>query len=172
MNNDLQRDIDNWKCKDEIAHWKSMAVAYYYENQMLQNHLKDVYCKYFAMKKYVEESDGNRGVYKGEQQLESEGSRIGKTSNVHRRIPIENAKWEDNKSLNINNVYKNTETFENEIQEPIEVVCHNRSEELKELYGSKGPQIAGVETALQLNYEHLCSKLQPKHWPELQLNLG
>lgn len=51
-------------------------------------------------------------------------------------------------------------------------IRNRRKDILKELYGSNSAQIAGIETALQLNFERVNSQLKPSLWPELQLNLG
>jgi gem associated protein 8 len=47
-----------------------------------------------------------------------------------------------------------------------------RRQEMSKLYGSdSAPMILGMETAMQLTFDRFVGKHQPKHWPNIPLNL-
>ncbi|XP_071846455.1 gem-associated protein 8-like isoform X2 [Apostichopus japonicus] len=46
-----------------------------------------------------------------------------------------------------------------------------RNEEMKILYGKCTPMIQGLETAIQMEYDHVLDRKQPQLWPSIALNL-
>jgi len=47
-----------------------------------------------------------------------------------------------------------------------------RTEEMKVLYGADAPMIHGMETALQLTFDRITDKCQPKLWPNMPLKIN
>jgi len=58
------------------------------------------------------------------------------------------------------------------INAPTEQPGLRRTEELKVLYGRDAAMIQGMETALQLTFERITDKCQPKLWPNMPLKIN
>ncbi|XP_063074072.1 gem-associated protein 8 [Engraulis encrasicolus] len=54
---------------------------------------------------------------------------------------------------------------------PLERPGERRNAEMKRLYGENAPRIQAMETAMQLNFDRNCDRLQPKYWPVIPLKL-
>ncbi|KAL2102298.1 hypothetical protein ACEWY4_001466 [Coilia grayii] len=54
---------------------------------------------------------------------------------------------------------------------PLERPGERRNAEMKRLYGEDAPRIQAMETAMQLNFDRNCDRLQPKYWPVIPLKL-
>lgn len=54
---------------------------------------------------------------------------------------------------------------------PAEQPGLRRTTEMKLLYGEDAPMIHGMETALQLTFDRITDKHQPKLWPNMPLNI-
>ncbi|KAG5267304.1 hypothetical protein AALO_G00220270 [Alosa alosa] len=57
------------------------------------------------------------------------------------------------------------------VSAPLERPGERRSAEMKRLYGENAARIQAMETAMQLNFDRNCDRLQPKYWPVIPLKL-
>lgn len=57
------------------------------------------------------------------------------------------------------------------VSAPLERPGERRNAEMKRLYGENAPRIQAMETAMQLNFDRNCDRLQPKYWPVIPLKL-
>ncbi|XP_062374488.1 gem-associated protein 8 [Sardina pilchardus] len=57
------------------------------------------------------------------------------------------------------------------VSAPLERPGERRSAEMKRLYGEDAARIQAMETAMQLNFDRNCDRLQPKYWPVIPLKL-
>ncbi|XP_059141819.1 uncharacterized protein LOC131929568 [Physella acuta] len=57
------------------------------------------------------------------------------------------------------------------VKAPIERPGARRSHEMKEIYGAGAPMIHGMETALQMMFDRISDKFQPKLWPNMPLKI-
>ncbi|KAL3266864.1 hypothetical protein HHI36_011016 [Cryptolaemus montrouzieri] len=158
----LPQDVSEWHQKEQVAFWKSRALSLEYENWMLHDHLRSVYADHISSRsktgkiheQIYEGCDGTMDNFDRYTEVSMEFSNSPNSHFSSSKNPIESCKEQ------------------NEIKPPFEPIGKRRREEMEKLYGSHCPKIAGIETALQLNYEHVAAKLKPAYWPQLQLNLG
>ncbi|XP_044749824.1 uncharacterized protein LOC123310422 [Coccinella septempunctata] len=190
--------VDDWRIREDLAQWKSLAISLYHENQMLHAHLRDTYMDMIEQEK--SEHDANPScsnhsddpiiknvpsqeplslVWEGEKpKLDPEVRRkwcsyvYFKRIRRMREISDVLTPVEDDEKDKKRNRYEEPAEEEEEEEKPLNLISNERPIELKKLYGTQGSQIGGVEVALQLNYERLRSQMNPSYWPELQLNLG
>lgn len=149
----LPEEIIEWQKRDQIAYWKSKALSLELENQMLKQHLRDVYSK--TIQDYALYDQMNQ------KHLES---------GIDQNSTIKS----DGHILKLSETQVNDKNFQKtkvtEIVTPNFPELKNRSEELKKIYGDKAPKILGMETALQLNYERHLEKSNASYWPHVPLN--
>ncbi|KAF5281977.1 hypothetical protein FQA39_LY00501 [Lamprigera yunnana] len=126
-------EVAQWEKQNEIAYWKSRALALQYQNRMLQNHINQVYN--MQIQDYVDCKEVN---------VESES-----------QLPRKRRESASKK------VWKAPEVNMQKV----------RLEALKDVYGTMAPKIAGMETAIQLNYNSYLQKYNPMLWPNLPLKL-
>ncbi|KAK9891671.1 hypothetical protein WA026_015638 [Henosepilachna vigintioctopunctata] len=158
-NVELSRNVAEWHQQEQLVYWKSRALSLEYENRMLHKHLRDVYAQQIENYKYY---NNLQELDEGNVQTDSNNENYSKTYVNKSNLEHLQSRF----SRNIN------ETEPTAFEPPCEPIGKKRREEMENFYGSNCSKIAGVETALQLNYEHALSKLKPVHWPELQLNFG
>lgn len=139
----LPVEIIEWQKRDQIAFWRSKAITLELENRMLRKHLRDMYAK--TVEEYAP-------YYQTNQECLSNNPQESSTE-----ISSNTVNDSDKSKLTEATTSANFPEFK------------NRSEELKKIYGEKGPKILGMETAIQLNYERHLDKLKPNYWPHLPL---
>jgi len=59
----------------------------------------------------------------------------------------------------------------NETNEEMKDIFNQRNEKMFELYGEDYNLIQGMEAALQLNFDRLCDRFQPKFWPIVPIRM-
>lgn len=72
--------------------------------------------------------------------------------------------------LQIENVEDREEKQET-TEAPKERPGARRNQEMKTLYGRHAPMIQGLETAIQMEFDHILDREQPELWPSIALNL-
>ncbi|KAG5877009.1 hypothetical protein JTB14_021905 [Gonioctena quinquepunctata] len=139
----LPQEILEWQRQDQIAYWKSRAISMEYENQMLKQHLRNVYAQTieeYSQSKQLHESD------------------IPEFQEPTAEIPeVASEKSKEKTTVVID---PNTPNIK------------QRVEEMNGLYGEKAQKIMGMETALQLNYERHLEHSKPVYWPSLPFKLN
>nr|CAI5833991.1 unnamed protein product [Callosobruchus analis] len=139
----LPTEILEWQNKDQVAYWKSRAISLEFENQMLRQHLRNVYAQ--TIQDYTK-------------QYEMDGDDSGKCSNDS--IERGSQKNKDCKNKN-----------KKQLVAPNLPECKQRSQEMANLYGDKAQKIMGMETAMQLDFERCKEQVRPNYWPNLPLKL-
>lgn len=135
-------DVAEWHRVEQVAYWKSRAISLQLENEMLYEHIKNVYAKH--VNDYDQSTnEPNRRINVLMNTCESDS-----------RIPEENDAMEDAEKL-----------------PPKEQVGEQKQNEMKKLYGEMAPKITGMETAVQLNYNRQISRGKPHYWPNIPLKL-
>lgn len=56
-------------------------------------------------------------------------------------------------------------------QPPSEPPGKKLKEHMNRLYGDMSSMITGMETAVQLNFDHYMNKFKPQFWPNLPINI-
>ncbi|VEN33938.1 unnamed protein product [Callosobruchus maculatus] len=139
----LPSEILEWQNKDQVAYWKSRAISLEFENQMLRQHLRNVYAQ---------------TIQDNSKQYEVDDDDSGKCSN--------DSTERDNQK---NKSFKNKD--KKQLVAPNLPECKQRVQEMQKLYGDKAQKIMGMETAMQLGFERCKEQAEPNYWPNLPLNL-
>jgi gem associated protein 8 len=66
---------------------------------------------------------------------------------------------------------KNHKNHNNDTNDKIKHISDDRNEQMLQLYGEDYNLIQGMEAALQLNFDRLCDRFQPKFWPIVPIRM-
>lgn len=136
-------DVAKWYQEEQVVYWKSRAISLQLENQMLHEHVRNMYLKQIDdYELYLKEKNRQNCV-------------------IHTKGIQENKHKVEKKEQNF---------IESNII-PVKQLAEQRQTEMKDLYQEMAPKIIGMETAVQLNYNMQVSRHKPHYWPNIPLKL-
>ncbi|XP_030757275.1 uncharacterized protein LOC115883113 [Sitophilus oryzae] len=159
--NNLQKDIIEWHQQDTLSYWKSRAISLEIENRMLHEHLRNVYAQQLDYGNNVLVQNTKTGTLQNyctqslstKEYLDSNTEPIDKNKHLYKNDKLEGLK--QGESVKISNKVPEGQ---------------HRLNKMKSIYGNNAPKIMGMETAIQLNFEHL-KEGSYSSWPNIPLKI-
>lgn len=172
-----------WQYKHQIAYWKAKAKALEYENRVLhgvirKNHLMNA----------PSSSEASASEAASDIDIEIDHSDDEHCPPVDEDPDLEvsedfiqflasNAKYKEEARLERERLRAEqvSETEDDRVQRmeaaPVQTM-QERSQDLKELYGSHWQSISALEMSLQSQFMSSCDRYKPDHWPNIPFNFN